>query len=631
MLRSLTVAALAALPLCAQQVNVSQVKGLPFASSTQYNFTRTNGRGASGDLSSAGAGKTVALTPCPLGPNAATVENWYLRIADGTGTAETVKVTGGTCMSGAASGTVTFTTVNPHTGAWTLKPTMVGVLEANAAMCASGGGTIYVPAGIHTVYSRVELCGGVKLIGAGSEQTIFQVAASTWTQLPDIWVNIGNPFINVVVSTKFDVENFEIRGFTVDGNRSAQSGARPYSFPVSPMGSRNGIISDVVVRNFHAFGAGFGLIGPQSSNILISDSAVIGESDLARGECLGGFFVQGPDNTLFRNRTSYVCDDGFVPSLYRAKRTKVIGNTAISHAGNVAFNCEAAYDCVFVGNTAAGNWGACFGAGDLGEGFGNAIFDGNICKQHVAEFPQPGTSQGIPDNGFTGGAVTADLTVSGAGVTFSNNIIEGCEGRGVSIGGRVRNMNIVGNTIKGCIIGIDLNSEGATNYPVGVIIENNILDHNAVAGINFQNFTGPVADYFIVRGNLMTDTITPKVQPYGMTFNTDGSDIVNAIISDNLMSGNVTGGYTGLAPFQFKGVWSNNLTGGTDTGEIHTPGSQVHFGVNGGGLTFSQLGAASASTNGKLIYCKDCAVANPCAGSGTGAFAKGLNGAWVCN
>lgn len=42
----------------------------------------------------------------------------------------------------------------------------------------------------------------------------------------------------------------------------------------------------------------------------------------------------------------------------------------------------------------------------------------------------------------------------------------------------------------------------------------------------------------------------------------------------------------------------------------------------------ASLGAA---TNGSIIYCSDCTIANPCAGGGTGAIAKRLNGAWVCN
>ena len=47
-----------------------------------------------------------------------------------------------------------------------------------------------------------------------------------------------------------------------------------------------------------------------------------------------------------------------------------------------------------------------------------------------------------------------------------------------------------------------------------------------------------------------------------------------------------------------------------------------------GGKAFASLGTPG---NGALVYCSDCTIANPCASGGTGAFAKRLNGAWVCN
>lgn len=45
-------------------------------------------------------------------------------------------------------------------------------------------------------------------------------------------------------------------------------------------------------------------------------------------------------------------------------------------------------------------------------------------------------------------------------------------------------------------------------------------------------------------------------------------------------------------------------------------------------VAFADLGTPA---NGTLVYCSDCTIANPCAGSGTGALAKRLNGVWVCN
>lgn len=46
------------------------------------------------------------------------------------------------------------------------------------------------------------------------------------------------------------------------------------------------------------------------------------------------------------------------------------------------------------------------------------------------------------------------------------------------------------------------------------------------------------------------------------------------------------------------------------------------------GVTQANLGAEA---NGTMRYCSDCTIANPCAGGGTGALAKRLSGAWVCN
>jgi len=45
-------------------------------------------------------------------------------------------------------------------------------------------------------------------------------------------------------------------------------------------------------------------------------------------------------------------------------------------------------------------------------------------------------------------------------------------------------------------------------------------------------------------------------------------------------------------------------------------------------VAFASLGTPS---NGAVVYCSDCTKATPCAGSGNGALAKRLNGAWDCD
>lgn len=47
------------------------------------------------------------------------------------------------------------------------------------------------------------------------------------------------------------------------------------------------------------------------------------------------------------------------------------------------------------------------------------------------------------------------------------------------------------------------------------------------------------------------------------------------------------------------------------------------------GMAFADL--PGAPVNGMFLYCTDCTIANPCTSGGNGAFAKRLNGVWVCN
>ena len=73
----------------------------------------------------------------------------------------------------------------------------------------------------------------------------------------------------------------------------------------------------------------------------------------------------------------------------------------------------------------------------------------------------------------------------------------------------------------------------------------------------------------------------------------------------------------------------NNLLGRTIIGVgnvdvINSPRPSLTF----ESVTFANLGA---SGNGALAYCSDCTEADPCAGAGTGSFAKRQNNRWKCN
>ena len=87
-------------------------------------------------------------------------------------------------------------------------------------------------------------------------------------------------------------------------------------------------------------------------------------------------------------------------------------------------------------------------------------------------------------------------------------------------------------------------------------------------------------------------------------------------------------------PFTVTGLyWPANHTiaiADTVSGEVaRFTGGNANYGyMTMMAVTFANLPAAA---NGSVLYCSDCTIANPCAGSGTGALAKRLNGAWVCN
>lgn len=104
----------------------------------QYNFQKKLPGGSLVAATPAKVTFPAAIGGCPQGVNG-TDTNHYLYISGGTGTAESVLITGGTCISGATSGTVAFTPANNHTGAWGVSTATLGLQEAANDMPAAGG------------------------------------------------------------------------------------------------------------------------------------------------------------------------------------------------------------------------------------------------------------------------------------------------------------------------------------------------------------------------------------------------------------------------------------------------------------------------------------------------------------
>jgi len=140
-------------------------------------------------------------------------------------------------------------------------------------------------------------------------------------------------------------------------------------------------------------------------------------------------------------------------------------------------------------------------------------------------------------------------------------------------------------------------------------------------------------DFSVTNSTNTIDEASAIRLSWGTIINAGTITNFSSLLIDPFVS-SLPGGITTVWGIRMKGDAAatnlkNNLAGTTIVGQsttstVNAPqGSMVYEGTNLAGLT--------AAPNGTMIYCSDCTFANPCAGAGTGAFAKRLNGAWRCD
>lgn len=182
-------------------------------------------------------------------------------------------------------------------------------------------------------------------------------------------------------------------------------------------------------------------------------------------------------------------------------------------------------------------------------------------------------------------------------------------------------------------------------------------------GLN-QNGSGVSVYLTTIRGGTSSQSISESVEispaagyssfkvPYGVSTNGAKNSTVRVINqpepsatstagfgSGLVFSGSTTIGVRDNDMARISGVWTD-ATHATRSAAITfdtvdqagalTERARIHAagGFQLAPITFAVLGTPG---NGTIAYCSDCTIANPCAGAGTGALAKRLNGVWVCN
>ena len=193
------------------------------ADSRAYNFAAQT----PGGTLTAAVGATVTLSPCPVGVAGANT-NHYLYVSGGVGTAEKVLITGGTCTSGAATGTITFTPANNHSGAWAIASATSGGQEAHAAL-GTAGGIIQFPSGEFEFYAALTISNPVYIEGAGMAATVLHAN------------DTGSHMINITAS------NAGVRWLKLDKHTGV--GARTAHGITSSGSIVMGVIEEVWARN----------------------------------------------------------------------------------------------------------------------------------------------------------------------------------------------------------------------------------------------------------------------------------------------------------------------------------------------------------------------------------------------
>ena len=126
------------------QLSVNNLSGIRYVTPTD-NWSLSPGGSLIG-----GTQATVTLAPCPVGVDASGNSMYFVYIS-GQGTPEAAMVMGGTCTSGAASGTIVFTPKNTHASNYLLSSASSGIQEAINDACGLPGASSGANPNAHVV------------------------------------------------------------------------------------------------------------------------------------------------------------------------------------------------------------------------------------------------------------------------------------------------------------------------------------------------------------------------------------------------------------------------------------------------------------------------------------------------
>ena len=456
--------------------NVSTAGGGIYPTRT-YNFTPQSPGGAL----SAGS-NVITLAPVPLGVNGSDV-NHPVYLSGGTGAAEAPLITGGTAVSGAASGTLFITCANAHSGAWTISSATGGIQEALIAISNSPTqcGLVDIhPDEVIQLHAQVSVpsTGSYRIAGRAVNTASNIHRASDYPN-GHLFANTGGATLDMAdlqISTPAGLGQtgagiYVNTGSLVLDNVSVING----NVGIQIQGAGSVQIRRTVTGNYdqsYQAAAGLWFGGAPSGNIIVSDSFFVTNGRTSANAVFAGIRIDSGDGMLFSNvwitaLLGIVFGSSISPGAYTANIQFVNALIDGPHSACVYFPAGSSpIQSVKFTGCHFHNQGVNAGMGLLS----TVIFDAGTQAQliqfigcHIrgaqvsgvslpalSEFEIEFVGGDISDNGIggSGSGIFASGNLSGltvSGVRFFNSGI-GAQIYGIQIGGNLAESSITGNS-----------------------------------------------------------------------------------------------------------------------------------------------------------------------------------------
>jgi hypothetical protein len=472
--------------------NLSNVPPSPFVLSSAHDFPAQS---PGGNLI-IGA-NVITLAPVPLGVNG-TNQNHWLYISGGVGAAEPVLITGGTAVSGAATGTVIVTCANAHSGAWTIRSATAGGQEAYYSNGGTGNLYIIFPSGQISIFGPLTVnAHGVHIGGTGALVTTIYQNTPNIDIFRFLATHEGCGIENVgIIGHAASTAGFAInitgqRYFVAQNIRIAQVANGVHNTDGIFTSFRNVWIGEI------SGGDGFLIDGPLT-NVEVWDNITTGSSlpfnaglrvtEAANAMIINSTFLEGQYGVLFDPLTGKVVASIDMVNIY-ADHNLVEGLRMIPASGAFITRIRCS-QCWF---SDAGQTGV-----RLAPMAGGGINDLLIDQAEISHNPVNGVAL-IGD--------VSNVAIKGSSIWNNNG------GSGIYVGPGIDGATILGNHI-----GNDV-SWGAGNQLFGVFLEEQAARVVITNNTFKANTTAPISPFpalglsgaVIIRDNIDIDNVMPAI------------------------------------------------------------------------------------------------------------------------